>query len=319
MSRSRDIIQEIEEIRSRRQFESAMSELPRRLRALQDAFESRNNAHPEFIRYFPVALIACIEGYFRMVVRDLIDSGDPYLANAEKAASTMKPDFSILRAIHGKKITVGELVAHSVPISNLKHIDAVLKNLTGESFISKLRSTKDRWAHEGRGEPERPILGAPDTVFKDVDRTFELRHIICHETASGYAIETEDIGRCFESCLSFLRAADECVSEILHPGVPLNQAAMNHVARTQLHEAEERLRNEIEKLTEKFGSEWRARFDSVQSEWRSHCDSWVLFQVGERQNSGSIWPLLYSSTKQQLVEQWTSELEEYRSRGGSEG
>jgi hypothetical protein len=103
MKKPRDIIQEIEDIRSRRQFESAMAELPRRLRALQDAFDARNNAHPEVVRYFPVALVACIEGYFRMMVRDLVDAGDPYLANSEKAASTLKPDFSILRALHGKK------------------------------------------------------------------------------------------------------------------------------------------------------------------------------------------------------------------------
>lgn len=316
MKKPRNIIQEIEDIRSRRQFESAMAELPRRLRALQDAFDARNKAHPEFVRYFPVALVACIEGYFRMVVRELVDAGDPYLANSEKAASTLKPDFSILRALHGKKVTVGELVAHSVSISSLKHLESVLTNLIGSSFLEKLRSTKDRWAHEFRGEPKRPILDDPDAVFGKVDRTFELRHIICHETASGYAIDSAEIESCFENCVLFLQAADECVSELLHPGAPLNQAAMNWLASNQLHEAEERLRVEIDRLTETFGNEWRQRFDSVQAGWQSHCDSWTGFQVGERQDSGSMWPMLHCSARQQLIEQWTGELERYRLRGG---
>lgn len=319
MSRTKDIIHKIEEIRSRRQFQSAMAELPQRLCALQDAFDARNNAHPEFVRYFPLALVACIEGYFRMVVRDLVDAGDPYLANSEKAASALKPDFSILRALHGKKVTVGELVAQSVSISRLSHIDSVLTSLIGDSFLSKLRSTKDRWAHEVRGKPERPILDDPDAVFGKVDRTFELRRIICHETASGYAIDSAEIESCFENCVLFLQAADECVSELLHPGTPLNQAAINRTARTQLHEAEERLRLEIDAMTAKFGDEWRQRFDSVQAAWQSHCNRWTDFQVGERQDGGSIWPLLYCSAKQAAVEQWILELQQYRLRGGSEG
>ena len=46
-----------------------------------------------------------------MAIKDLIDAGEPYLSNAEKPASSIKLDFSVLRAVHGKTITVGELVA----------------------------------------------------------------------------------------------------------------------------------------------------------------------------------------------------------------
>ena len=34
-----------------------------------------------------------------------------HISNAEKPASSIKLDFSVLRAVHGKAITVGELVA----------------------------------------------------------------------------------------------------------------------------------------------------------------------------------------------------------------
>jgi hypothetical protein len=316
MRKPRDIIQEIEDIRSRRQFESTMSELPSRLRAIQSAFDDRNNAHPEFVRYFPVALVACIERYFRMVVQDLIDSGNPYLGRAETLGLKLKPDIRILCAIQEKKVTVGEWVAHGVSISSLEHIESALTNLIGSSFLEKLRSTKNRWAHEVRGEPERPILDDPDNLLRKVERTFTLRNIICHETASGFAIDSAEIESCFESCVLFLQAADECVSELLHPGAPLNQAAMNRLASNQLHEAEKRLRVEIDRLTETFGNEWRQRFDSVQAEWQSHCKSWTDFQVGERQDSGSMWPMLYWSARQQLIEQWTAELERYRLSGG---
>ncbi len=95
MSRARDIIQEIADVRERRQFGSAMAELPFRLLALEQAFKSYDRKQIELARYFPVALVACIEGYFRMVVGDLIDSGEPYLTNAEKAGSNLKLDFGV--------------------------------------------------------------------------------------------------------------------------------------------------------------------------------------------------------------------------------
>ena len=57
-----------------------------------------------------------------MAIKELIDAGEPYLTNAEKPASSAKLDFAVLRAVHGKAITVGELVAHSVQLSRLDHI-----------------------------------------------------------------------------------------------------------------------------------------------------------------------------------------------------
>ncbi|WP_157691548.1 hypothetical protein [Noviherbaspirillum autotrophicum] len=69
MSRTRDIIQEIADVRQRRQFGSAMAELPLRLFALENTFKKHDKSEKELVRYFPVALIACVEGYFRVVNR----------------------------------------------------------------------------------------------------------------------------------------------------------------------------------------------------------------------------------------------------------
>ncbi len=44
-----------------------------------------------------------------------------------------------------------------------------------------------------------------------------------------------------------------------------------------------------------------------------------MLQVGEPQNSGTIWPILHSAARQEVVEHWLSELEKYRLHGGSEG
>ena len=318
MSRARDIIQEIADVRARRQFGSAMAELPFRLMTLEQAFKSHDRSQTELTRYFPVALAACIEAYFRMAIRDLVDSGDPYLANAERAATTIKPDFSLMRAVHGRRITIGELVGHSVPISRLEHIDAALSSLLGTSFLAKLRLTTDRWAHEIRGEAPKPILGNPDEVFANVLRTFELRHVICHEIASAYEIDTAEIERCFESCVSFLRAADECIAETLHPGSPLTQTEMNIAAYDSQQDAEARLAAVITAIAKSSAIEATAAFNQVQANWLSFCESWVALRVGDRTQGGTMWPMLYSGLKQSMTERWIADLQEYRDRGEGE-
>jgi hypothetical protein len=218
MGRTRDIIEEIAAVRVRRQFDSAMAELPSRLSTLERSFKKHDKSNTEIVRYFPVALIACLEGYFRMVIRELVDTGEPYLSNAEKLASSIKLDFTALRAIHGKEITVGELIAHALPLSKLEHLESALSTLIGKKYLEELRATTNRWLHEIVGDPITPILANPDEVYANVARTFELRHIICHELASAYEIETDEVARCFESCVASLRASDECISETLHPG-----------------------------------------------------------------------------------------------------
>jgi hypothetical protein len=312
MGRTRDIIQEIADIRQRRRFGSAMFELPRRLFALEDAFKKHDKTASELIRYFPVALISCVEGYFRMAIKELVDSGEPCLTNAEKPASSLKLDFSLLRAVHGKAVTVGELVAHGVQLSRLEHIDAVLSSLIGKGFLEALRTTTDRWAHEVQGEPATPILSKPDSVFADVARTFELRHIICHEIASAYEIKSDEIAQCFESCVSFLRASDELVSETISPGAPLTQTDMNIAAGKALDEKKQRLTEAIAALKSRLDATETVAFEEAQEKWQLYCDAWATFLAGARAGGGTIWPLIYAHAAEAVVERRIEEVSGFK-------
>jgi hypothetical protein len=312
MGRTRDIIQEIADVRQRRRFGSAMAELPMRLLALEQAFKANDKNDTELIRYFPVALIACVEGYFRMVIKDLIDAGEPYLTNAEKPASSLKLDFSLLRAVHGKTITVGELVAHSVQLSRLEHIETALSGLLAKEFLDSLRIITDRWAHEVMGKPTAPILSEPDKVFADVARTFELRHIICHEIASAYEIKSNEVARCFESCVAFLKAADEFISETIHPGAPLTQTDMNIAAGEALCEKRGQLTKTVEALRSRLDDKERAAFDESQKKWQLYCDTWADFVAGERAGRGTIWPVIYAGAAEAVVEQRLKEVNGFK-------
>jgi len=308
MSKTRDIIQEIGDIRKRRQFGSAMMELPFRLFSLEHAFRNQKDHDSELVRYFPVALIACVEGYFRMAIKDLIDTGDPYLSNAEKPASSIKLDFSVIRAVHGKTITVGELVAHSVQLSRLDHIDVVLSTILGTGFLKGLETVTDRWAHEIGGKEIAPILENPNNVFADVARAFELRHIICHEIASAYEIKLQEVARCFESCVAFLRASDEFVSETLHPGAPLTQTDMNIAAWEDLEAKKSELEEAVDKLIARLDDAEKRALKKSQGKWLQYCEAWADFVAGDRAGGGTIWPLIYVGAAKATVEMRIQEL-----------
>jgi len=312
MSKTRDIIQEIGEIRNRRQFGSAMMELPFRLFSLEHAFRNQKDHDGELVRYFPVALIACVEGYFRMAIKDLIDTGDPYLSNAEKPASSIRLDFSVVRAVHGKAITVGELVAHGIQLSRLEHIDVALSTILGTGFLKGLETVTDRWAHEIGGKEVAPILENPNEVFADVARTFELRHIICHEIASAYEIKLEEVARCFESCVAFLRASDEFISETLDPGAPLTQTDMNIAAWNDLEAKNLELEEAANKLIARLDDAELKAFKESQEKWRQYCESWADFVAGDRAGGGTIWPLIYVGAAKATIEMRIQEVRGFR-------
>ncbi|MBV7417147.1 DUF1311 domain-containing protein [Comamonas sp. CMM03] len=311
MSRTRDIIEEIAQVRQRRRFGRAIAELPLRLFALERAFKEHDQKNEELTRYFPVALIACIEGYFRLAIKELVDAGEPYITNAERPASSIKLDFAVVRAIHGKAITVGELVGHSVPLSRLDHIESSMSSLLGASFLDRMRMISDRWDHEVRGEPERPILSNPDEVFAGVAKAFELRHIICHEIASAHEILYQDVARCFECCVAFLRAADELVSETLHPGAPLTQSDMNVAAGELLAEARQSMAQAVSDLRARLSGDELAAFNDAQAAWEEACTAWAEFDAMEVKG-GTMWPTVRAGSEAELVKGRTDELRSYR-------
>lgn len=312
MSRSRDIIQQIAEARSRRRTSVARAELPLQLFKLEAAFRCLVRKDSELLKYFPVALIASLESYIRSAIKDLIDSGEPYLSNAEKPASSIKLDFSLLRAVHGKTITVGELVAQGVPLSRLEHINSVLTQILGETFLEKVRSAHSRWDHEVNGKAKEPILADAGEAFAAVERTFELRHIICHESSSAYMPNFDEIEHCFNNCMDFLRAADECISQIQFPDAPLTQADMNVASDRILEEKREELDRSLLEVKERLDGTDIKAFDKAQGAWEAYCEAWALFVADERAEGGTIWPVIYGGEVRTAIERRIEEVRLYR-------
>ena len=147
----------------------------------------------EFIRYVPVGAIACVEGYFKGLIRDLIDIGAPYRDNIVNLKE-IKLTLEGVVGLHGGKATLGEFVAHFVSVSSLEDIDKYMSTILGIEFLKKLKSK----------------TGLPDKVFSGMARTFELRHIVAHATCPKGSTESRGGERLFD--VDFLLATGDRAS-----------------------------------------------------------------------------------------------------------
>lgn len=129
----------------------------------------------ELLKYIPIAIVACWEGYFRLLIRDLIDSGAPFRDNAARL-ETSRLDLPMLLAIGDRKISIGELLSHQVPLNSLVDINRSLSAVLGTDFLDLLKSTPDP-------ENGHRISEIADKLFPDLHDIFEHRHIFCHELA----------------------------------------------------------------------------------------------------------------------------------------
>ena len=119
MTNKRDYVGEIEEIRGRTGPSDWDNGITKLLFLITAA--SKLQTENAELAYYYVAAIAPIEVYFRWEIKRLIDSGDPrYLNNLKVDELPLKITHELLVAVHGKRITIGELVAHSVGLSNLE-------------------------------------------------------------------------------------------------------------------------------------------------------------------------------------------------------
>lgn len=300
MSDRRDVIREILEARGRRSCDLPTPELYLRLQRLQNAYEHRDENNKELLKYFPIALIACLESYFRLTIKHLIDSDGPYLSNAESLVSKGQFGFEVVKALHGKALTVGDVIAHSISISSLSHIDSHMSSLMGINFLEKVALVHDRWNVEVKNQPKVPIINDRPSTYRYVSKTFELRHIFCHETATKHEFDLEDVNQCFDHCIVFLKASDEFVSETLHPNAPLTQSEMNECSAIEYQKEKEHLNELNQKLLESLEEDRKAKYGEVTRAWEKFLELSVELE-GLPYGRGTIRPTIVNSAAARMI------------------
>lgn len=309
MPAKRDIQAEIEEMRGRMtaadDLDSGIVKLLTICSSTQklEDDEQENELHS----YFVVASIAAIETYFRWQICRLIDSGDGrFLNNIRLDDLPIRLTHDLAVALVGKRITVGELVAHSVGFSNFEKTAGFMTKLLGTNFIGLLETTREV------DHPDVPVLEHFSRVIADVTRALELRHIICHEGQRTNSIPNSEIKRLSCSCYRFARGCHYAITRFLSPAGPITRENSSKAAAAK----ERDLRSSLKALEEAFAKSHlhskieQEAFRAMEEAWDAYVGCEAVFFASVQMN-GNQGELDAATTRVRLTERRIEELEQW--------
>ncbi|HFD0404342.1 TPA: hypothetical protein ACF027_002382 [Klebsiella quasipneumoniae subsp. similipneumoniae] len=212
-----------------------------------------------------MGLASCIEVSVKEAIKKLIDYGDPFLSNADGLIH--KFDFSLTKALSLGHITFGDLVSHSVSVSNLEHIASHFEKLISttekkvkfEEIITNVKVFVEPDVFEAEGfdiarsnEEIEYIIKNPSKVLSDISKIFEIRHIVAHE-ASFDVVDKKQLECFIISAQCFLDALYELIEQTINPGASrdsFNSSIQGQLKTAQLFKACQEIQ---ELINEKIG------------------------------------------------------------------
>lgn len=324
----RDYLEEISSKRERVRHNERNSILSHRLSALDavvqhciefvdiNGLQSENylKQDNEIHRYIPIGIIACVESFFRATVKELIDFGSPF---SEKAVNLreIKFDFSVVHAIAGKELTVGDFLSHLLPMKSFEDINSTIGMMTGKDFLSELKIYF--FDNESNEEDENGFYQSKELtdemnkevaeIYNDVKETFKLRNIFCHEAAESHIVDIRKIYKCYESTKKFLEASNEFIWDLVEPNRPTSNLDMKIRADeklTKLTKQMNKLVKEILTFEENFEN-----VEEVQKIWEEYMDERAEM-VASSWEGGTGQGLIILEEKVSLTESRIEELKE---------
>lgn len=261
---------------------------------------------PDFV---VIRLVTLLEVFMRSRLAELIDSGAPYLERAQSliGGSGLKIDFPLAAAISGKKISLGELVAHSIPCSSLGDFVNSFSKLFDHDLFDRIREIHDRVAVELHGATRRPIIENVDALREILVRLFECRHILVHELPDAAPYKPSDVDSFVAMTDQLLGATSGYVDWLLHGDYPLTQSDMNAEAGEAAAAADKELGELVQRVREETK---REDFDKAQGAWEAYRAAEADFRT-DWESGGSIRPLLYAAAMEELTRERIRELEAF--------
>jgi hypothetical protein len=154
-------------------------------RAPRDSVPSK----AELVKYLPIGWVACIEGYFRLVYRDLVDHGPPYRDNAA-LLKDIRIGLDHVVAMQAGKFTLGEFIAHFLPVNGLDDINQAMSTLMGVDFLDAIKNVKTDVFEPDRSLADLALSGG---IFESLEFLFSQRHLFAHELTTKVRVNLRDI------------------------------------------------------------------------------------------------------------------------------
>jgi len=209
-----------------------------RMSSLIQSFNDSAKHREEVIRYYPIAVVAVLDGYFRARLPSLIDSGDPFRANAVEKYSEVKLNLQLGEALSTRRVSLGELIMNSVGISSFQSLVHILTNITGRpNCLAEIAQVAPK---SFDSKARRPFITSPNDAWARLSKVFELRHILCHELAPDLSVDESETRLLLLAAQEFVRASAAWIEDLESPNVRKLIVERSRSQSARLAEAERR-------------------------------------------------------------------------------
>jgi hypothetical protein len=297
LSSKRDYVGEIEDLRDR----TGPTEWDNGITKLLFLCTQTEKLEKECVElaHFPVAIIAAIETYFRWEIRRLIDSGDERYVNSLRVEETpLRISHDLLVAVHGERVTIGELVAYSVRLSNLELISKTMGQLLQADFLVLVKEARDPELRRQQGENALAIIQSASDTLARVKRTFELRHIICHEAHLNNPVRLDEVKELCSACYEFARASNYAIAYHENPNAPLTLDEAYHAASERVQVLDSNIQAVEKRILSTINPDMQKAFDAMQTAWRLFVQREADFNASHHMNGnrGALYDKLASES-----------------------
>lgn len=279
-----------------------------RVRLLWQEYDKLENPHPYIWQLIPISLVTHLEAHFRACVENLIDAGEPYLSRAESLAKNMGFSFATIKALHGRTLTLGALIAHALPFSDYSHFEKPLTLLLDEPINELLKEAPKSWLSYLAEDSSTPIIEDFDATIRAMQKLFDARHIVTHEITNEPAFEQADLTSFYDAALALIQASNYSLTMRLIPDWNLTQADLNERAALELEEESQTLDHHLTQLGEIRGQPQADQLRDMIKSWEDFSEKFATLEA-DAYRGGSIAPMIYAKEKAALHRMFREHLE----------
>lgn len=311
MNMKRNIINEIVLKRDR----SAVSDYigySNKLDNINRVFEIETE-NEEILKYIPVASIATLEMFTRMLIKVIVDNGEPFLSNAIK---DMREQFSFdiqyLIDLNGKRVSIGEIFSHQVKLNTFSDLACIFEKLLGTKLIEGLKKTKyDELALSKKDASH--FKRNYNNYISSIESLFKARHIISHEFAYDINIKKEDLKLWLNNLKIFMDATSFFVEKRIGKYIPYTQIGMNRYASKKYEKSKRELDFLVKSIVSKNikgrhkGFIETNIFKDSMSNWDIYIEEYAK-SFSHQIKGGSAYGFIHLTEKERLVRQMIENL-----------
>jgi len=299
--------QEIIERKERQGKPRKAFELVVKVNALLSAWSERVDTDEHLAEFIVVRLVTVLEVFARMAISEMVDSdAAQFSERAHVLVKDRKLDFLFADSISKEDLTIGDIVAHAVSISNLDGLLGTFKSLVPD-LEDELRVSHSRWTEDEERFPLEPIIKDYKQTKLAIKRLFEVRHVLVHEMPAEKPYNDGDITDFCEAVASFVSACDWITVKLIEDTIPFTQTTMTRNAVANLTKAEEDLLDVLARA-EAVDEIDNDKLGKSQDAWRTFAESDAeLF--AHQAEGGTLYPVLYAERLEEHLDARIGDLE----------